>query len=99
MFSRDELHEIMGREFTLSEMAQVLGVSRHTVRDWLQIGRVRSTTLGDIIQFAYELGWRDAEEAMREHMSKSRPPLYVARVREMKKERQKYNAQMRKYRK
>lgn len=49
-------------EFPMTDVADVLGVSRYTVKRWLESGRLEGTRLEDLLKFVYVKGWQDALE-------------------------------------
>lgn len=52
----------IGREFTVTEIAEYLGVSRPTLYAMLNDGRLGGLHLAAIYDYAYQQGMKDREE-------------------------------------
>jgi Mn-dependent DtxR family transcriptional regulator len=52
----------IGREFTVTEVAEYLGVSRPTLYAMLNDGRLGGLDLAAIYDYAYQQGMKDREE-------------------------------------
>ena len=53
------------REFSMTDIADVFGVHRHTVKRWLDSGKLEGTTIDAIVKYAYQKGWVDALEEVK----------------------------------